>query len=109
MIMDKLSERTMRLILAGALLASVAVLTIAWTNRAEAACLMSYCQEGSTTRKITNEHRQTVGDLYNPGHGRPIQIRNNRRQILGYIQPDGTVTNLHRQRVLEIEVPGAAN
>jgi hypothetical protein len=78
------------------------------TSPASAACLMSYCKT-PTTRAITNERRQRVGDLYDPGHGRAVQIRNNRRQILGYIQPDGTVTNLRRQEVLSIEMLGVAN
>ena len=65
-------------------------------------CVMSYCKTPAT-HKITNERRQIVGDVYNPGHGRPLQIRNNRRQILGYIEHDGTITNTRRQRVLEIE------
>jgi hypothetical protein len=88
-------------------LAAFAVAILA-TSPASAACLMSYCRDGATTRNITNVHRQTVGDLYNPGHGRPLQIRNNRRQILGYIEADGTVTNLRRQEVLSIEPFGFA-
>ena len=85
------------------ILAAFAVFLSA-TSPASAACLMSYC-DAPATYKITNNSRQRVGDLYSPGHGRPLQIRNNRRQILGYIEADGTVRNLHRQRVLEIEVP----
>jgi hypothetical protein len=54
-------------------------------------------------RAITNEHRQKVGDIYDPGHGRRLQIQNNHRQIIGYIERDGTVTNTHRQRVGTLE------
>ena len=43
-----------------------------------------------------------VGDLYDPGTGR-IQIRNNSYQILGYIERDGDVTNIRRQKVRSIE------
>lgn len=41
----------------------------------------------------------TVGDIYNPGHGRRLQIRNNHRQIIGYVEADGTVTNTRRQKI----------
>ncbi len=74
---------------------------------ASATCIMSYCKDGAVTAStstptrsyITNTHRQKVGDLYDPGHGRRLQIRNNHRQIIGYIEHDGTVTNTHRQKV----------
>ena len=39
-----------------------------------------------------------IGEIYNPGTGR-LQIRNNSRQIIGYIERDGTVTNTSRQRI----------
>ena len=71
---------------------------------ADARCVMSWCKDGApTTHKITNTQRQIVGDLYNPGHGRRTQIRNNSRQILGYIERDGTITNTRRQKVLSVE------
>ncbi len=46
----------------------------------------------------------TVGDIYNPGHGRRVQIRDTSRRIIGYIERDGTVTNTHRQPVADIEL-----
>jgi hypothetical protein len=49
--------------------------------------------------KITNAHRQRLGDIYNPGHGRRLQIRDTHRRIVGYIEPDGTVTNTRRQEI----------
>lgn len=52
-----------------------------------------YAEEGGGTR---------VGDIYDPGTGR-LQIRNNHRQILGYIEEDGDVTNTARQILLEID------
>jgi hypothetical protein len=65
---------------------------------------LSYCKKDAPTRSyITNPSRQIVGDLYDPGHGRRIQIRNNSRQILGFIEPTGRVTNRHRQEVLSVE------
>ncbi len=57
-----------------------------------------------TRSYITNTHRQKVGDVYNPGHGRRVQIRDTSRRIIGYIERDGTVTNTSRQPVAEIEM-----
>ncbi len=77
-----------------------------------ARCIMSYCRDQSTAttpapgerRAITNQDRQRLGDVYNPGHGRRLQIRNNHRQIIGYIERDGTVTNTSRQPFAGIEL-----
>ncbi len=76
---------------------------------ASATCIMSYCKDGtlvttptpapSTSWAITNTSRQRLGDVYNPGHGRRLQIRDTSRRIIGYIERDGTVTNKHRQKV----------
>ena len=75
------------------------------SSPASAACVMSYCKKDAPTRSyITNTHRQIVGDLYDPGHGRRVQIRTNQRVIIGYIESDGTITNTSRQEVLSIEV-----
>ncbi len=57
----------------------------------------------ATSWAITNKHRQRVGDIYNPGHGRRVQIRDTSRRIVGYIERDGTVTNTSRQRIGTIE------
>ncbi len=91
--------------------APAALAVVMATSPASARCIMSYCKDSSTaststpTRSyITNTHRQKVGDLYDPGHGRRLQIRNNHRQIIGYIEHDGTVTNTSRQPVAEIEL-----
>ena len=48
--------------------------------------------------------RQRIGDVYNPGHGRRVQIRDPSRRIIGYIERGGTVTNTSRQPVAEIEL-----
>jgi hypothetical protein len=69
--------------------------------------MMSYCKDAtatvspapSTSWAITNTSRQRLGDIYNPGHGRRLQLRNNDRRIIGYIERDGTVTNTSRQRI----------
>ena len=93
-----------------AILATLAVMLA--TAPASAACLMSYCKGQATAstpapgerRAITYTSRRIVGDLYNPGHNRRIQIRNNDRKILFYVERDGTVTNTHRQKVGTIEL-----
>ncbi len=72
-------------------------------------CVLSYCKgETSTpsTREIRSNWesgRQRLGDLYDPGRGRRIQIRNNQRVIIGYITKDGSITNARRQPVANIE------
>ena len=71
-------------------------------------CVMSYCQEGASTRSYVrnnwNNGRQIIGDFYRPsGHNRRIQIRNNSRQVLGFIEPSGRITNRSRQEVRTID------
>ncbi len=74
------------------------------TSPASAACVLSHCKKDAPTRSyITNTHRQIVGDLYDPGHGRRTQIRNSSRQILFYIERSGRITNPSRQPVANIE------
>ena len=73
-----------------------------------AQCIMSYCKNRETTATptrsyITNQHRQIIGDLYDPGHGRRIQIRDKNRKILGYIERTGKVTDSRRREVGGIE------
>ena len=57
----------------------------------------------STSWAITNTSRQRLGDIYNPGHGRRVQIRDTSRRIVGYVERDGTVTNNNRQRIGTLE------
>ena len=52
--------------------------------------------------KVTNDRRQVIGDVYDPGHGRRLQIRDNRRRIIGYVERDGTVTDSRRRKVGKI-------
>jgi hypothetical protein len=81
-------------------LLAVAALAVLLATPASAACLMSYCKDNAPTRSyITNTHRQKVGDLYRPGSGQRIQIRDTSRRIVGYIEIDGTITNPSRQKV----------
>jgi hypothetical protein len=48
---------------------------------------------------ITDTRRTRIGDLYAPSPGRRVQIRDNRRNILGYIEPSGRVTDTRRQEI----------
>ena len=87
-----------------ALWAILAMILIAVPLAAEARCFKFQrdCTASTSTPTrsyIVNTHRQKIGDIYDPGHGRRLQIRNNSRQILGYIERGGTVTNTHRQKV----------
>ncbi len=73
------------------------------TSPAHSACVLSHCKDKAPTRSsVTNIHRQKVIDLYNPGHGRRIQIRNTDRKIVGYIERSGRITNTHRQKIGEV-------
>ena len=84
------------------------VLVVFLASPADARCIFKFCQTRAETSRsyIVNQHRQKVGDLYSPGHGRRLQIRNNSRQILGTIKtlPTGetVILNNHRQRVGKI-------
>jgi hypothetical protein len=48
---------------------------------------------------ITNTHRQVIGDVYNPGHGKPAQIRDKHRRVIGHIEGNGTITDKNRRPV----------
>ena len=81
-------------------------LAVLLATPASAACLMSYCKKEAPTRSyIVNNHRQIVGDLYDPGHDRRVQIRDKHRRIVGYVERSGqiTITNPSRQPVATIE------
>lgn len=66
----------------------IIIMNLFWVPAARS-CEWKYCQNqivgDNPVRPITNTHRQRVGDIYDPGHGR-LQIRNNSRQIIGYIE-----------------------
>lgn len=88
------------------ILAALAVALAASPAAARCFKFQRDCGASSSTPKtypITNTHRQRTGDIYDPGHGRNIQIRDNYRRILGFIERDGTVINTHRQPVGSIE------
>lgn len=76
-----------------------------WTSTAHS-CEFKFCQKRAETPKtyvITDAHRKRTGDIYDPGHGRRLQIRNNDRQIIGYIKRDGDITDTRRQKIGEVE------
>ena len=80
-----------------------AAIVMSFTTAPTAAeCEFKFCKNKNAlttqTYDVTNTHRQRIGDIYDPGHGRRLQIRNNSRQIIGYIEHDGTVTNMRRQK-----------
>ena len=56
------------------------------------------------TRKIYDDRGRQIGTVYDPGHGRRLQIRDNDRRIKGYIERDGTVTDSRRRRIKKIEL-----
>ena len=84
---------------------AVALLVLMAPRRtAEASCEWSWCTtSGPKTTAITDTRRVRVGDLYAPAPGRRVQIRDKRRNIIGYIEADGTVTDTRRNRVGTIE------
>ncbi len=74
------------------------------TSPASARCIMSYCKDRAPSRAhITNTSRQIIGDLYDPGRNRRIQIRDTDRRIIGYIERDGRITKSSRQPAASIE------
>ena len=88
-------------------LVGLSLLVLTATAPLAGECHFKFCKNrvetATKTYPITNPSRQRLGDIYDPGHGRRTQIRNNRLQILGYIEADGTITNPNRQRIGTIE------
>ena len=66
-----------------------------------AKCQRGIC--GGERVKLLDARKLTRGDIYNPGHGRRLQIRNKHRQIIGYIERSGKITDKYRRRRGEIE------
>ena len=97
-----------------AALAVALLVLMAPYRTAEASCEWSWCTDsGQATSAdtpksgqrwaITDTRRVRIGDLYAPAPGRRVQIRDNRRNIIGYIENDGTVTDTRRRKVGTIE------
>lgn len=53
--------------------------------------------------KVTDDRRQKLGDIHNPGHNRPLQIQGSQRRIIGYIDKSGALTDAHRRKVGTVE------
>lgn len=67
--------------------------------------LPAYADSGDKW-KITNDRRQVIGDVYDPGHGRRLQLRDDRGRIVGYIEKSGKVTDTRRRKLGTIEDVG---
>lgn len=61
------------------------------------ACIATANADSGDRRKITDNRRNVIGDVYDPGHGRRLQLRDNRGRIVGYIERDGTLTDPRRR------------
>ncbi len=88
----------MRLLILAVLTAFLAA-TIA--TPAVAKCQLGICAGEKV--KLLDDRKRRTGDIYNPGHGRRLQIRNKNRQIIGYIERSGKITDKRRRRVGSIE------
>ena len=71
------------------------------TSSTFANCSFGIC--AGERAKLLDGRKLRVGDIYNPGHGRRLQIRDKHRRILGYIEPSGKITDTRRRRTGEIE------
>lgn len=56
--------------------------------------------------RIYDTERNIQGDIYDPGHNRRLQIRDKDRNIIGYIEADGTLTDNRRRELGHIGQPG---
>lgn len=66
-------------------------------SSADAKCTFNIC--AGERAKLLDSRKLRVGDIYNPGHGRRLQIRDNRRRVLGYIESSGKITDTRRRKV----------
>lgn len=76
-----------------------------WPSTAHS-CEFKFCKHRAETPKIyvlKNLHQQKTGDIYDPGHGRRLQIRDNHRRIIGYIERNRTIIDIRRQKTGEVE------
>ena len=77
----------------------IIILTLAFITAAHA--------DSGDRWKITNDRRQNIGDVYDPGHGRRLQLRDDRGRIVGYIEKDGEVTDTRRRKLGTVEDVGS--
>ena len=71
------------------------------TSPALAKCQLNIC--AGERAKTYDARKLRTGDIYNPGHGRRLQIRDKNLRVLGYIEPSGKITNRNRKRIGSIE------
>ena len=55
------------------------------------------------TGKLLDSRKLRAGDIYNPGHGKRLQIREKNLRVLGYIEVSGKITDKRRRRIGSIE------
>ena len=72
------------------------------TSPALAKCQLNIC--AGERAKTYDARKLWTGDIYNPGHGRRLQIRDKRLKVLGYIEPSGKVTDKRRRRIGKIDL-----
>ncbi len=89
----------MRLMILAVLTAFLAVPLA--TSPAEAKCSFNIC--AGERAKLLDSQKLRVGDIYNPGHGRRLQIRDKNLRVLGYIESSGKITDRRRRKVGSIE------
>ena len=90
----------MRLMILAVLTAFLAV-SLA-TSPAFAKCTLNIC--AGERAKLLDERKVRVGDIYNPGHGKRLQIRDKNLRVLGYIESSGKITDTRRRNLGRIEV-----
>ena len=95
----------MRIMILAVLTATLAVFLA--TSPAFAKCTFNIC--AGERAKLLDSRKLRVGDIYNPGHGRSLQIRDSRRRVLGYIESSGKITDRRRRKVGSIEGLGWKN
>ena len=89
----------MRTRILAVLTATLAVSVV--TSPADAKCSFNIC--AGERAKLLDSRKLRVGDLYNPGHNRRIQIRDKNLRVLGYIERSGKITDRRRRKVGSIE------
>ena len=72
----------------------IAILSVGFVfglvTEVQSQCNFKFCQNragnGAPTRVYTRDTwGRTTGDIYDPGHGRRLQVRDGKRRIIGYI------------------------
>ena len=85
----------MRLMIQAVLIAILAVFLA--SSPTVAKCSFGIC--AGERAKLLDSRKLRVGDIYNPGHGRRLQIRDKNLRVLGYIEKSGKITDKQRRSV----------